>query len=91
MLDQDILTQVEAEGWLTPVGRLFKAGCRMIDRVHEERQNRDDEDEPPAAKRLRLEDHEDSEMQTELASLREQNQELRDHIKEVKETLKHVG
>ena len=37
MIDQDIVSQVEAEGWLTPNGRLFKAGIRMMERVQQER------------------------------------------------------
>ena len=37
MIDQDIISKVEAEGWLTPNGRLFKAGIRMMERVQQER------------------------------------------------------
>ena len=39
MLDQDIVEQVEAEGWITPAGRLYKAGIRMMERVQKERQD----------------------------------------------------
>jgi hypothetical protein len=38
MIDKDIVQQVEAEGWITPVGRLFKAGVRMMERVQRERE-----------------------------------------------------
>ena len=38
MIDQDIVQQVEAEGWITPAGRLFKAGVRMMERGKQERQ-----------------------------------------------------
>lgn len=37
LLDNDIIQQVEEEGWLTPIGRLFKAGVRQLERVAQER------------------------------------------------------
>lgn len=40
LLDEDIRQQVEQEGGITPIGRLFKAGVRMMERVSEERKNR---------------------------------------------------
>ncbi len=38
LIDQDIVEQVEAEGWITPVGRLLKAGVRMLERTRQERE-----------------------------------------------------
>lgn len=40
LLDSDIVEQVDAEGGITPQGRLFKAGVRMLERVREERNYR---------------------------------------------------
>jgi len=40
LLDADIVSQVEIEGGITPLGRLFKAGVRMMERVIEERSDR---------------------------------------------------
>lgn len=40
LLDPDIVSQVEDEGGITPLGRLFKAGVRMMERVIEERSDR---------------------------------------------------
>ena len=40
LLDLDIVSQVEAEGGITPLGRLFKAGVRMMERVVDERADR---------------------------------------------------
>lgn len=37
LLDEDIVNQVEEEGGITPLGRLFKAGVRMLERVQLER------------------------------------------------------
>lgn len=40
LLDPDIVSQVETEGGITPLGRLFKAGVRMMERVMDERVGR---------------------------------------------------
>ena len=40
LLDDDIVDQVEEEGGITPLGRLFKAGVRMLERVQAERAGR---------------------------------------------------
>ncbi|KAK5089495.1 hypothetical protein LTR24_006137 [Lithohypha guttulata] len=40
LLDADIVSQIEIEGGITPLGRLFKAGVRMMERVIEERSDR---------------------------------------------------
>lgn len=40
LLDDDIVDQVEDEGGITPLGRLFKAGVRMLERVQAERAGR---------------------------------------------------
>lgn len=40
LLDDDIVQGVEAEGWLTPIGRLFKAGVRQLERQIEERRTK---------------------------------------------------
>lgn len=40
LLDADIVEQVEEEGGITPLGRLYKASVRMLERVKEERDSR---------------------------------------------------
>lgn len=40
LLDHDIVQQVDQEGGITPQGRLFKAGVRMLERVERERELR---------------------------------------------------
>lgn len=37
LIDSDIRNQVDGEGGITPLGRLFKAGVRMMERVQNER------------------------------------------------------
>lgn len=37
MLDSDIVQQVDEEGGITPLGRVFKAGVRVMERVQQER------------------------------------------------------
>lgn len=40
LLDDNVVQEVEEEGGITPLGRLFKAAVRMLERVHVERKVR---------------------------------------------------
>jgi predicted TIM-barrel fold metal-dependent hydrolase len=81
LLDQDIVEQVEAEGWITRIGRLFKAGVRMMERVQEERATK----QPSLNERIDQLGVERLELQVEV--LAEENAKLRGVLEAMRELL----
>ena len=79
-LDQDIVQQVEAEGWITPAGRLFKAGIRQMQRVTQEREA------------VEAADHRTMELnfegqQRKIQRLESENEKLRGGVEQVRQVL----
>jgi predicted TIM-barrel fold metal-dependent hydrolase len=81
LLDQDIVEQVEAEGRITRIGRLFKAGVRMMERVQEERATK----QPSLNERIDQLGVERLELQVEV--LAEENAKLRGVLEAMRELL----
>lgn len=83
-LDQDIVQQVEAEGWITPAGRLFKAGIRQMQRVTQEREA------------VEAADHRTMELNFEgqewkIQRLESENEKLRGGVKEMRHVLEKLN
>lgn len=83
MVDQDIVQQVEAEGWITPIGRLFKAGVRMMERVQKER-----EDGGMAIESVRVV-HVEGQRQ-DVEALQKENDELNAVVRKLREDLNQL-
>ena len=79
-LDQDIVQQVEAEGWITPAGRLFKTGIRQMQRVMREREAVE------AANHRRVE-LSSVEQQWKIQRLESENEKLREVVEEMRHVL----
>lgn len=79
-LDQDIVRQVEAEGWITPEGRLYKAGLRQMQRVTQEREAADAADH--RTMELTFEGQ-----QRKVQTLEAENEKLRSGVEEMRQVL----
>jgi hypothetical protein len=84
MIDQDVIGQVEAEGWITPIGRLFKSGCCMMERLQKERQER--EEEVRGRKRARIDD--DNGQGRRIPT---ENKKLKTIVEQMKDVLEQAG
>lgn len=80
-LDQDIVQQVEAEGWITPIGRLIKAGVRMMERVQEERES------VQPSLNTRIDQLDLERRQLKIQALEQENERLRDIVDRMKDLL----
>jgi predicted TIM-barrel fold metal-dependent hydrolase len=78
LLDEDIVQQVEAQGWITRIGRLFKAGVRMIERIQKERAS----EQPLLNEQMDQLDTENLELQVQV--LAGKNAKLRDVLEAIR-------